>query len=160
MSVFNPKGVEVSFGEETRQILFDYNIIAEIQESFDNSVIGVLKATTDVKGFSEINASIMKRLLYILLEGEKARRTYFDKSVKLKSYTQREIGYYLTKANDADIWNAILEAWMGSLPETTDEDKEDDEAERELALAEGRDPNVMSGTVTEESTSPAQSTKG
>ena len=149
MSTYNPNGVEVSLNGETRQLLFDYNIIAEIQEKYDSSVLNVLRTTQEIGGIAELNATLLKNLLHILLEGERQRRSYFGDTTKLKSYTPREIGFLVSKANDNDIWNAILNAWLGSLPELTQQDQVEDEMDKELAIAEGRDPNSQSGTSIE-----------
>lgn len=156
MSSYNPKGVKVEIGGEERHFLFDYNVIAEIQEKYDSSVIQVLIRAMQTNGVQEINASIFISLVHILLEGERERMAFYKAKGALKGYSKKELGFVLDKDNGQAIFDAILEAWHVSIPKPTEEDLEEADAERELAEAEGRDPNVESGRGTS-STSPARS---
>jgi len=145
MSSLNPKGVEIELNGEKRHLLFDYNIIAEIQEKYDSSVIGVIRNCFKVGEEIELNASLFIGLLRILLEGERDRAAFFGETKELKAYTVRDLGYLVTRANDKVFTDAIMEAWGLSLPEPTAEDKAEAAAEKELAEAEGRDPNRRGG---------------
>lgn len=145
MSSLNPKGIPVEINGETRHLLFDYNIIAEIQEQYDSSVIGVIRNMFRMGNDLEINASLFIGVLRILLEGERDRNAFFGVKDDLRGYTLRELGYVVTKDTSQGIVDKIMEAWGISLPKQTEEDIEEAEAERELAEAEGRDPNRKSG---------------
>lgn len=145
MSSLNPKGVSVSINGEERHLLFDYNIIAEIQERYDSSVIGVIRNCFSTGGELELNARLFIGLLHILLEGERDREAFYGRGSDLTPYTVRDLGYVVTKETGRGLIDAIMEAWGISLPEPTEEDKAEAEAERELAIAEGRDPNRHGG---------------
>lgn len=145
MSSLNPKGVPVQINGEERHLLFDYNIIAEIQDKYDSSVIGVIRGCFSTKGELELNARLFIGLLHALLEGERDRAAFLGDKVDLMPYTIRDLGYVVTKESGKDIVDAIMTAWGLSLPEPTEQDKAEAEAERELAIAEGRDPNRSGG---------------
>lgn len=146
MSALNPKGVEVELNGEKRHLLFDYNIIAEIQEKYASSVIGVIRNCFRTGDDVELNASFFIGLLHILLEGERDRVAFLGiGDTDLHPYTRRELGYLISKQTAQSYIDAIMEAWGISLPEQTAEDKEEADADRELAIAEGRDPNRRGG---------------
>jgi len=146
MSSLNPKGVEVELNGEKRHLLFDYNIIAEIQEKYDSSVIGVIRSCFRTGEDVELNAKIFIGLLHILLEGERDRVSFLGTGdADLTPYTVRELGYLISRETGQTYIDAIMEAWGISLPVPTAEDQEELDAEKELAEAEGRDPNRRGG---------------
>ena len=143
MSDINPRGVEVTFGTETRHFLFDYAVIAEIQDAYDSDVVSVFKQMfLDPHSEGEYKARVLIDIVHKLLLDEVDREKYLHGRDDLKTYTKRQVGWLLNRGNADDIVKAIIDAWQESLPKT---DEGDD------------DPNVTRGTGTEDSTSPEQS---
>ena len=95
MSTLVPKGIEIEIEGKARHILFDYNVIAEIQEKYSSSVIAVIRSCLHVGTDAELNASVFLGLLQILLQGEKDRDVFFNKKSSLKTYSVRDLGYLI-----------------------------------------------------------------
>lgn len=144
MSDINPRGVSVRIGSEERHFIFDYAVIAEIQDAYGSDVLSALKQIwMEKRSPGEYQAKVLIDITHKLLLDECEREKFFT-GTELKMYTRRQVGWLITQANADDIVSAILDAWMISMPKKEEEDS---------------DPNVKRGTNRKKktSTSPAQS---
>ena len=145
MSDINPKGVPVTINGEERHFLFDYAVIAEIQEAYESDVLSAIRQFwMEKRSPGEYNAKVLIDLTHKLLLDECDRAKFFS-GEELKTYTRRQVGWLITQANADDIVNAILSAWMMSMPKQEEQTEE-------------KDPNAERGTRKKKtSTSPKQS---
>ena len=122
MSTLTPRGIPVEFGTEERHFLFDYAVIAEIQESYETDVLSVLKDLfMDRRSPGEYKAKILIDLVHKLLLDETEREKYLH-GRELKTYTKRQVGWMIDQINADALVEAILKAWTTSIPKADDED--------------------------------------
>ena len=137
MSDLNPKGIPVAINGEERHFLFDYAVIAEIQEEYDSNVLNAIRQLWLEKASpGEYRAKVLIDLTHKLLLDE-CERTKFLTGEELKVYTRRQVGWLLTQLNADDIVKAILDAWMVSMP------KQEEQEEKK----EAENPNPKRGTT-------------
>ena len=128
MSDLVPRGVPVQFGMEERHFLFDYAVIAEIQDSYDLDVLSVLRQLfMDKRSPGEYKARVLIDLVHKLLLDETEREKFFHDR-DLKTYTKRQVGWMIDQLNADTIVEAILTAWTASIPKP--EEEESPNAER------------------------------
>ena len=136
MSTVNPKGVALAFGTEERHLLFDYAVIAEIQEAYDSDVVSVIRQMfLDKASPGEYRAKILVDLVHKLLVDEAERERYLN-GIELKSYTKKQVGWMLNRGNADDAVKAIIDAWQVSIPAAEDDGEDDGDD----------DPNSQRGT--------------
>ena len=136
MSTLNPKGVALAFGMEERHLLFDYAVIAEIQEAYDSDVVSVIRQMfLDKASPGEYRAKILVDLVHKLLVDEAERERYLN-GIELKSYTKKQVGWMLNRGNADDAVKAIIDAWQVSIPAAEDDGEDDGDD----------DPNSQRGT--------------
>ena len=122
MSDIMPRGIPVVFGTEERRLLFDYAVIAEIQDSYDTDVLSVLKELfMDKRSPGEYKARILIDLVHKLLLDETEREKYLY-GRELKTYTKRQVGWMIDQGNADTLVEAILKAWTTSMPKADDGD--------------------------------------
>ena len=148
MSNIKPRGIPVQFGGEERHFLFDYAVIAEIQEAYNSDVLSAIRQLwMERQSPGEYKAKVMIDLVHKLLLDETEREKALN-GVELKTYTKRQVGWYIDQQNADDILKAMLQAWSVSIPEP-DEDTEPEPEEEPR-------PNGKRGTKkNSKSTSPA-----
>lgn len=140
MSDINPKGVPITINGEERHFLFDYSVIAEIQEAYESDVLtAIRKLWMEKMSPGEYQAKVLIDLTHKLLLAECERAKFFT-GEELKVYTRRQVGWLITQLNADEIVNAILSAWMISMPKQEEKQEE-------------KDPNVERGTTRKKKTS-------
>ena len=129
MSDINPKGVPITINGEERHFLFDYAVIAEIQEAYETDVLNAIKQIwMEKRSPGEYHAKVLIDLTHKLLLDECERAKFFT-GEELKVYTRRQVGWLITQANADDIVEAILQSWITSMPKK-EEEEEDPNAKR------------------------------
>lgn len=126
MSDLRPIGVPVTIDGVERHMLFTLNAIDEIQEHYNAPLAEIINKLMD-----KSNAvKALRYVTYALLEDEAQRKSAVGE--KLKQYSEKEVGWVITKENEEEILLAILKAYGLALPEGEEEDFY---------------PNQMSGTT-------------
>ena len=144
MSDLAPRGIPVQFGMEERRFLFDYAVIAEIQEAYDSDVLSAIgQMWLDKHSPGEYRAKVLIDIVHKLLLDETDREKVLY-GRELKTYTKKQVGWMIDQGNADNFVEAILKAWTYSIPEPDGDE----------------DPNATRGTKateTEGSISPEQS---
>ena len=123
-SKLRPHGVKINFNNEERELLFTLNVVDELQNRSEKSLPEFLKDMLDRESESDI--SPIKTILSVLLQDE-AERKEFLTGEKIKTYTEKEVGWILNLENYAGYMEKILEAYGISMPSADDlEDIEDE----------------------------------
>ena len=123
-SKLRPHGVKINFNNEERELLFTLNVVDELQNRSEKSLPEFLKDMLDRESESDI--SPIKTILSVLLQDE-AERKEFLTGEKIKTYTEKEVGWILNLENYAEYMERILEAYGISMPSADDlEDIEDE----------------------------------
>jgi len=116
MSNLIPRGVPVQFGAEERHFLFDYAVIADLQDSYETDVLSILRQLfMDKRSPGEYQARVLIDLVHKLLLDETEREKYFYDR-ELKTYTKRQVAWMIDQLNADDLVEAILKAWTVSIP--------------------------------------------
>jgi len=118
MSDLKPVGESLMLDGVERRLLFDLNVIDEVQEHFDAPLEEIMDRLTDDRKMP----GTMKFVLAALLNDEADRLKHKDGECSLKRYTEKEAGWLVSKENAYEVTLAMLNAYGASLPEP-DEDE-------------------------------------
>jgi len=113
MSDLKPVGEPIMFDGVERHLLFDLNVVDEIQERFDAPLEDVMDGLTDDRKM----AGTMKSVLAALLNDEVDRLDHKGEKHEMKKYTEKEIGWLVSKENMYEVAFALYKAYGASLPE-------------------------------------------
>lgn len=116
MSDLRPVGVPVIIEGVERHMLFTLNVIDEVQEHYDKPLAEIINELMEKASA----VKTMRYLTYALLEDEVQRKEAAGES--LKHYSEKEIGWLITRENQEEILLVILKAYGLALPENEEED--------------------------------------
>lgn len=117
MSDLRPVGVPVMIEGVERHMLFTLNVIDEIQEHYNEPLAEIINNL--MKKSSAVKT--LRYMTYALLEDELQRKAAGGE--KLKKYSEKEIGWLITRENEEEIMLAILKAYGLALPESDDREE-------------------------------------
>lgn len=117
MSDLRPVGVPVMIEGVERHMLFTLNVIDEMQEHYNEPLAEIINNL--MKKSSAVKT--LRYMTYALLEDELQRKAAGGE--KLKKYSEKEIGWLITRENEEEIMLAILKAYGLALPESDDEEE-------------------------------------
>lgn len=109
MSDLQPTGKILVIGGEERRLLFTLNVVDEVQDHYGCSLEEVIDRLTDKKE----SAKTLRYLTMTLLNDEAER----SPKAGLKTYTEKEAGWIITRDNVLEVTMAVLQAYGLSLPE-------------------------------------------
>jgi hypothetical protein len=113
MSDLNPIGEVIVLDGVERHLLFTLNVIDELQDKQNATLDEVVSKLTDKKESNKALKCILSTLL-----NDEAERT----GGKLKTYTEKEVGWLVTIQNVMEVTVAVLRAYGYSLPEADEFD--------------------------------------
>lgn len=117
MSDLRPIGVPVMIEGVERHMLFTLNVIDEMQEHYNEPLAEIINNL--MKKSSAVKT--LRYMTYALLEDELQRKAASGE--KLKKYSEKEVGWLITRENEEEIMLAILKAYGLALPESDDEEE-------------------------------------
>lgn len=125
MRILKPVGEKFEFDDKVRHLLFNVNVIDEIQEHYDEYIVDVLNSMLDSKS-KENQRNCYKKIAYILSVLLKEDIRLHNKNHPedqweeiTEEYIKEEI---LTNNNSGIIAMAIIKAFSGTMPQDEDED--------------------------------------
>jgi hypothetical protein len=113
MSDLKPRGTKICINGVERYILFDLNVIDDIQSHYNMPVDEVLNLLTD----DDQSFMVLRYLLTVLLNDE-SERAEFERADTIPGIvTEREVGLLISLDNFTEIMLRIFQAYGFSLPE-------------------------------------------
>ncbi len=112
MSDLQPKKPTIILGEKEYPILFSLNVIDEIQDHFDKPISELSEMLSDERMAFKAIKFILTALIN---EG------FADEEIN-ENVNERFVGRKITPQNMGNLSSAILSAFGGSIPESTDEE--------------------------------------
>jgi len=123
--ILKPVGEEIDFDGKTRHLLFNINVIDDIQEHFDMYIVDVLNSVFETEN-KEIQKKSYDTLSYILtsLLNEDVRmhnknNTEDQWDEITEEYIKEEL---LTNGTSMVLGSLVLKSFNGSLPKTEEDD--------------------------------------
>lgn len=127
MSTFKPRGIAVVLNGEERHFLFTLNMIDQIEEKYDKSLIDVIEDVVN----DNSSGHLLRDLVVMLLNDEADRNKRLQTGVEYPAVTVEDVGDMIGLDNYYEVLKAFLNAYGISMPETEEDD----------------DPNQKSGQV-------------
>lgn len=118
MSDLKPAGIPVILDGTERRFLFTLNAIDEIQSHYDMNMMEAMSKLFDERE----QFQTLRYFTQVLLNDETERTKWKNPEAELKSYSDKELGWLISRDNDAEIKAAILAAYRISIPEPEDND--------------------------------------
>jgi hypothetical protein len=126
MRILKPTGLEIEFDGKVRHLLFNFNVIYEIQEHFDMYIVDVLNLHFKKETDKEIRKREYADLAYILtvllaedvrLHNEKNPSDQWEKITE--EYIKSEL---ITNGTSGNLWLLVIKAFNEDLPQNEDDD--------------------------------------
>lgn len=118
MSDLRPRGIPFEINGVERRLLFTLNAIDRIQEKYKKTLSEVL----DMMLEGNLSDHVLRDVLLILLEDEREREKYKDPDSHIEQLTEKELGWFLSMDNQYDIMKLVFRAYGISIPETDEND--------------------------------------
>lgn len=117
-TVLRPKGVPIVLDGEERHFLFTLNVIDQLQEHYNCTMMDVFARLAN----EETVYNTVRYVTYVLLTDEVERAKWKDKNSKLRSVSEKEVGWLVTLDNIREVNRAIVKAYGLSMPEADEDD--------------------------------------
>lgn len=113
MSDLNPKGELIVLGGEERHFLFTFNVIDDLQDHFEKPLEEIIDLMSD----ETESVKTFRYVVMALLNDEVDRADHSGAEHQFKKYSEKEVGWLITRENELDVMRALLIAYGLSIPE-------------------------------------------
>lgn len=117
MSLLKPRGVKIELGGKEYEFLFTLNAIDALQDEMGLTLSECVKALTEPSTVTKFLRTTAKVLMNDYLERTEENPEYV---------TDKTVGWFVTLENQSDVLVAILKAYGLSMPDTDEDDEEEE----------------------------------
>lgn len=125
MRILKPQGIEIEFDDKKRHLLFNVNVIDEVQEKYDDYIVNILNSLFDKENnYNSRNAyNKLSFILLTLLNEDVRLHNKNNPDDKWEPITEDFINSeLLTNDTSASLSILVLQSFNGTLPKSEDED--------------------------------------